>query len=158
MSAAKQTNNQVEYCRLLYWLTERLVAGDITGRTGPYQLQYRVWSIPDRLANGRRCVRRELRLRMPMRQCWSRGLVMATYFVWDGGNNGDGIELDEREDHAGRSDALASANGDVIRWRTRTPATTRWHCRYDMDRAEQHSIVSVDNDNADPDSHGDSGS
>jgi hypothetical protein len=28
--AAKQASNQVEYCRLLHWLTEKLVAGDIT--------------------------------------------------------------------------------------------------------------------------------
>lgn len=27
---AKQASNQVEYCRLLHWLTERLNAGDIT--------------------------------------------------------------------------------------------------------------------------------
>ena len=27
---AKQAGNQVEYCRLLHWLTEKLIAGDIT--------------------------------------------------------------------------------------------------------------------------------
>ena len=27
---AKQASNQVEYCRLLHWLTEKLIAGDIT--------------------------------------------------------------------------------------------------------------------------------
>ena len=27
---AKQASNQVVYCRLLHWLTEKLIAGDIT--------------------------------------------------------------------------------------------------------------------------------
>ena len=30
VQAAKQAGQQIEYCRLLYWLTRRLVAGDIT--------------------------------------------------------------------------------------------------------------------------------
>ena len=30
VQAAKQSGNQIEYGRLLYWLTRRIVAGDIT--------------------------------------------------------------------------------------------------------------------------------
>lgn len=30
VQVAKQSGQQIEYCRLLYWITRRLVAGDIT--------------------------------------------------------------------------------------------------------------------------------
>ena len=74
---------------------------------------------------------------------------MATYFVWDGGNNGDGLSWANAKTTLAGAIALASASGDVIKVaHTHTGdnarvSDTTWTALNNI------SIVSVDKGNAD---------
>lgn len=74
---------------------------------------------------------------------------MATYFVWDGGNNGDGLSWANAKTTLAAAIALASANGDVIKVaHTHTgdnalAVDTTWTALNNI------SIVSVDKTNSD---------
>ena len=74
---------------------------------------------------------------------------MATYFVWDGGNNGDGLSRTNAKTTLAGAIALASANGDVIKVaHTHTgdnalAVDTTWTALNNI------SIVSVDKTNSD---------
>ena len=74
---------------------------------------------------------------------------MTTYFVWDGGTNGDGLSWTTAKTTLAGAIALASTNGDVIKVaHTHTGdnalvSDTTWTALNNI------SIVSVDKDNAD---------
>ena len=148
--AAKQASNQVEYCRPLHWLTEKLIAGDITDAQARNSFNAAFGRSLDCRANGRRCVLRGLRRRMidtPL--ALSEGIQDGDLFCGMVGNNGDGLARTNAKTTLAGAIALASANGDVIKVaHTHTgdnalAVDTTWTALNNI------SIVSVDKTNSD---------